>query len=82
MKKVDQWLKQKRIHPQRFYGACFTIALVGILVVSYFVLRHSDDDHINLIEDAEIRTGPNAAYPVLYQVHKGDEFLQIGKQGK
>lgn len=82
MKKVDQCLKQKRIHPQRFYGACFTIALVGILVVSYFVLRHSDDDHINLIEDAEIRTGPNAAYPVLYQVHKGDEFLQIGKQGK
>ncbi|ARJ49938.1 N-acetylmuramoyl-L-alanine amidase [Staphylococcus lutrae] len=82
MNQFERWLQQKRIRPQRFYGICLTLSLIGIIAISYLVLRHSDSDHIVLIEDAEIRTGPNAAYPVLYAIHQGDEFVQIGKSGK
>ena len=30
----------------------------------------------------ELRTGPNLAYPVIYQVEKGDTFTRLSKSGK
>lgn len=41
-----------------------------------------DSGNITITENAELRTGPNAAYPVIYKVEKGDHFKKIGKVGK
>ena len=30
----------------------------------------------------KLRTGPNVAYPVIYQVEKGDTFTRLSKSGK
>lgn len=48
------------------------------------LMNHSDQgsNRITVSENAELRTGPNAAYPVLYQVDKGETFTRLGKSGK
>ncbi|MGT0186077.1 hypothetical protein ACVNP0_11860 [Staphylococcus aureus] len=39
--------------------------------------------NITITENAELRTGPNAAYPVIYKVEKiSYHFKKIGKVGK
>jgi len=47
-------------------------------------LNYNDEDNgtITITENAELRTGPNAAYPVIYKIEKGDTFEKIDKSGK
>ena len=47
-------------------------------------MNHNDQDsnRLTITEDAEIRTGPNAAYPIIYKIEKGDSFKKVDKQGK
>ena len=47
---------------------CFYI----ILILLFMLMNHSDQgsNRITVSENAELRTGPNAAYPVIYQVEK------------
>ena len=49
-----------------------------------YVLNYNDEDNgtITITENAELRTGPNAAYPVIYKIEKGDTFEKIDKSGK
>ncbi|MEJ7545644.1 SH3 domain-containing protein, partial [Staphylococcus hominis] len=35
-----------------------------------------------ITENAELRTGPNAAYPVIYKIEKGESFKKIDRKGK
>ena len=44
-------------------------------------LNHSDEDsgQITITENAELRTGPNAA-PVIYKIEKGDSFKKLIKR--
>ena len=82
MKRIQAWFKRKRLKPLPvIVSAVLLIALIIVLIVSIHHYRKTDDTVV-LIEDAEIRTGPNAAFPTLYKVHKGDKFKQIGKSGK
>ncbi|MBA8761846.1 N-acetylmuramoyl-L-alanine amidase [Staphylococcus coagulans] len=82
MKKVDQWLKKKRIKPHRFYLALLILAVFIAIVISFILIRESHTSQIHVVEDAEIRTGPNAAFPVIYKVKEGDSFVKIGQSGK
>ena len=47
-------------------------------------MNHNDQDsnRLTITEDAEIRTGPNAGYPVIYKVEKGDSFKKLKTSGK
>ncbi len=60
------------------------IAFVLFIIFLFLLLNSNSEDsgNITITENAELRTGPNAAYPVIYKVEKGDHFKKIGKVGK
>ncbi|MGX0400861.1 N-acetylmuramoyl-L-alanine amidase [Staphylococcus pasteuri] len=60
------------------------ICFVLFLILLFMFLNYNDEDNgtISITESAELRTGPNAAYPVIYKIEKGDTFEKIGKSGK
>mgnify|MGYP002715957693 FL=1 len=82
MNKLDAWLTK--------HGLKNMLTLVVVLVFLLFVIllfmfmNHNDQDsnRITMTEDAEIRTGPNAGYPVIYKVEKGDSFEKLKTSGK
>lgn len=45
-------------------------------------LSDEDTGQITITENAELRTGPNAAYPVIYKIEKGETFKKIDRKGK
>ncbi|MGT0299019.1 hypothetical protein ACV566_10995 [Staphylococcus aureus] len=52
------------------------IAFVLFIIFLFLLLNSDREDsgNITITENAELRTGPNAAYPVIYKVEKGDHF--------
>ncbi|MDO5374600.1 MAG: N-acetylmuramoyl-L-alanine amidase [Staphylococcus rostri] len=82
MRKFDQWLRQRKLNPKRVYIAILAVLFLLFLIILLFVLIGKSDDKVHLVEDAEIRTGPNAAYPVLYNVKEGDTFKILSRTGK
>lgn len=44
-------------------------------------LSDEDTGQITITENAELRTGPNAAYPVIYKIEKGKSFKKIDRKG-
>ena len=43
-------------------------------------LSDEDTGQITITENAELRTGPNAAYPVIYKIEKGKSFKKIDRK--
>ncbi|UXR77221.1 MULTISPECIES: N-acetylmuramoyl-L-alanine amidase [unclassified Staphylococcus] len=82
MRKLDQWLRQKRLNPKRVYLAVISLLFVIILATAMTITSNNHDEQVHLIEDAEVRTGPNAGYPVIYDVEEGDKFKVISRSGK
>ncbi|UEX91032.1 N-acetylmuramoyl-L-alanine amidase [Staphylococcus ratti] len=82
MKRFEKWLRSKKIEPRRFYIGAILVSLVFILLVVINSIKDDTDNKIYLTEDAEIRTGPNASYPVLFNIREGEAFKVIGHEGK
>ncbi|TDM13052.1 N-acetylmuramoyl-L-alanine amidase [Macrococcus lamae] len=63
------------------------IALLGgilLAVILFNLLTGSTGvpKKLSMIENTELRTGPQAIYPVIYKVEKGDRFNIIERKGK
>ncbi|QLK85994.1 N-acetylmuramoyl-L-alanine amidase [Staphylococcus sp. 17KM0847] len=82
MRKFDRWLRNKKINPKRVYIVALCILLLLMIAFVFIGLNSGNDKKLRMVEDAEIRTGPNAAYPVLYEVKKGETFDIVSRQGK
>lgn len=82
MMKLNQWLIQRKLNPKRVYLALLALFALVFLVVLIVLTTTQDDDKVHLVENAEIRTGPNAGYPVVYNVQKGDTFKVLSRSGK
>lgn len=82
MSKVDAWLLKHGLKNRLTLSV--VIAFILFLIILFMLMNHSDQgsNRITVSENAELRTGPNAAYPVLYQVDKGETFTRLGKSGK
>ncbi|HCU8227588.1 TPA: N-acetylmuramoyl-L-alanine amidase [Staphylococcus aureus] len=82
MKKIEAWLSKKGLKNKR--TLIVVIAFVLFIIFLFLLLNSNSEDsgNITITENAELRTGPNAAYPVIYKVEKGDHFKKIGKVGK
>ncbi|MGZ2415869.1 N-acetylmuramoyl-L-alanine amidase [Staphylococcus caledonicus] len=82
MSKLDAWLSKHGLKNGLTLSVVITFIL--FLIILFMLMNHSDQgsNRITVSENAELRTGPNAAYPVLYQVDKGETFTRLGKSGK
>ncbi|MCE5089860.1 N-acetylmuramoyl-L-alanine amidase [Staphylococcus devriesei] len=82
MSKVDAWLLKHGLKNRLTLSV--VIAFILFLIILFMLMNHSDQgsNRITVSENAELRTGPNAAYPVLYQVDKGETFTRLGKSGE
>lgn len=82
MKKIDSWLTK---HGQKNRLTLVVIAIFIIFLILLFMfvnLSDEDTGQITITENAELRTGPNAAYPVIYKIDKGESFKKIDRKGK
>ncbi|KEA37748.1 cell wall amidase [Staphylococcus epidermidis] len=82
MKKIDSWLT---IHglKNRLTLVVIVIFIIFLILLFMFVnLSDEDTGQITITENAELRTGPNAAYPVIYKIEKGKSFKKIDRKGK
>jgi len=52
-----------------------------VLIVFAFIAKQENPKRLSLVEDNSLRTGPNAMYPEIFKVKKGESF-KILKQDK
>lgn len=82
MKKIDSWLT-KHCLKNRLTLVVIVIFIIFLILLFMFVnLSDEDTGQITITENAELRTGPNAAYPVIYKIEKGESFKKIDRKGK
>ncbi|MDU2696441.1 MAG: N-acetylmuramoyl-L-alanine amidase [Staphylococcus epidermidis] len=82
MKKIDSWLTKHGLK-NRLTLVVIAIFIIFLILLLMFVnLSDEDTGQITITENAELRTGPNAAYPVIYKIDKGESFKKIDRKGK
>ena len=82
MKKIDSWLTKHGLK-NRLTLVVMAIFIIFLILLFMFVnLSDEDTGQITITENAELRTGPNAAYPVIYKIDKGEIFKKIDRKGK
>ena len=82
MKKIDSWLTKHGLK-NRLTLVVVVIFIIFLILLFMFVnLSDEDTGQITITENAELRTGPNAAYPVIYKIEKGESFKKIDRKGK
>ncbi|MCG2490573.1 N-acetylmuramoyl-L-alanine amidase [Staphylococcus epidermidis] len=82
MKKIDSWLTKHGLK-NRLTLVVIAIFIIFLILLFMFVnLSDEDTGQITITENAELRTGPNAAYPVIYKIDKGESFKEIDRKGK
>lgn len=82
MKKIDSWLTKHDLK-NRLTLVVIVILIIFLILLFMFVnLSDEDTGQITITENAELRTGPNAAYPVIYKIEKGESFKKIDRKGK
>ena len=80
MKKIDEWLTRHGLKNR--LTLVVVIAFILFLILLFMFLNHSDEDsgQITITENAELRTGPNAAYPVIYKIEKRRQLQKVDKK--
>lgn len=82
MKKIDSWLTKHGLK-NRLTLVVIVIFIIFLILLFMFVnLSDEDTGQITITENAELRTGPNASYPVIYKIEKGESFKKIDRKGK
>ncbi|MCE4982080.1 N-acetylmuramoyl-L-alanine amidase [Staphylococcus epidermidis] len=82
MKKIDSWLTKHGLK-NRLTLVVIVIFIIFLILLFMFVnLSDEDTGQITITENAELRTGPNVAYPVIYKIEKGESFKKIDRKGK
>ncbi|AYY63080.1 cell wall amidase [Staphylococcus epidermidis] len=82
MKKIDSWLTKHGLK-NRLTPVVIAIFIIFLILLFMFVnLSDEDTGQITITDNAELRTGPNAAYPVIYKIDKGESFKKIDRKGK
>ena len=82
MKKIDSWLTKHGLK-NRLTLVVIAIFIIFLILLFMFVnLSDEDTGQITITDNAELRTGPNAAYPVIHKIEKGESFKKIDRKGK
>lgn len=82
MKKIDSWLTKHGLK-NRLTLVVIAIFIIFLILLFMFVnLSDEDTGQITITENAELKTGPNAAYPVIYKIDKDESFKKIDRKGK
>ncbi|MCG2172387.1 N-acetylmuramoyl-L-alanine amidase [Staphylococcus epidermidis] len=82
MTKIDSWLTKHGLK-NRLTLVVIAIFIIFLILLFMFVnLSDEDTGQITITDNAELRTGPNAAYPVIYKIDKGESFKKIDRKGK
>lgn len=82
MKKIDSWLTKHGLKNGLTLVVIVIFIIFLILLFMFVNLSDEDTGQITITENAELRTGPNAAYPVIYKIEKGKSFKKIDRKGK
>lgn len=81
MKKIDLRPIQRSRLLRLLLLSLLTILLI-LLLFWLFTKQNNEPTKLSMIEDGELRTGPQAFYPVIFDVKKGEDFNIVKHTGK
>ncbi|WP_414042845.1 N-acetylmuramoyl-L-alanine amidase [Macrococcus sp. EM39E] len=81
MKKIDLRPFQ-RSRPLRI--AFFSLLTIIIIILLFYIYskQTSEPTQLSMIENGSLRTGPQAFYPIIFDVKKGEDFKILKQTGK
>lgn len=81
MKKIDLRPLQ---HSRLLRLLLLTVIVITIVLILFllFSKKSSEPTQLSMIENSQLRTGPQANYPVIFDVEKGEDFDIIKNTGK
>ncbi|MGO1759804.1 MAG: SH3 domain-containing protein, partial [Mammaliicoccus vitulinus] len=82
MNRINLWFKKRRIKPVPVIGVAVLLIVLLIIIISLLIPNEDEPKTLSMKEDGELRTGPAAYYPIIFDVKKGDNFEITDRKGK
>ncbi|WP_323704661.1 N-acetylmuramoyl-L-alanine amidase [Mammaliicoccus sp. Dog046] len=82
MNQLRLWFKKNKLKPIPVISAAAIVIILLIVLINALTPDGSDPKTLSMKEDGELRTGPAAYYPIIFEVKDGDKFEITDRQGK
>lgn len=82
MNQLRLWFKKNKLKPIPVISVAAIVIILLIVLINTLTSDGSDPKTLSMKEDGELRTGPAAYYPIIFEVKDGDKFDITDRQGK
>lgn len=82
MNRINLWFKKRRIKPVPVISVAILLIVLLIIIIYLLIPKEDEPKTLSMKEDGELRTGPAAYYPIIFDVKKGDNFDITDREGK
>nr|WP_263313084.1 N-acetylmuramoyl-L-alanine amidase [Mammaliicoccus sp. Marseille-Q6498] len=82
MNRINLWFKEKKLKPIPVIVAAVIIIVLFIIIINLLIPDGGEPKTLSMKEDGELRTGPAAYYPIIFEVKDGDKLDITDRQGK
>ena len=82
MNRISLWFKKKKLKPIPIIIVGLILLALIIIIINLLTQEDEEPKSLSMIEDGELRTGPAAFYPIIFDVKDGDKFEIIDREGK
>lgn len=82
MNRINLWFKKRRIKPVPVISVAILLIVLLIIIIYLLIPKEDEPKTLSMKEDGELRTGPAAYYPIIFDVKKGDSFDITDREGK
>ncbi|MDT3994384.1 N-acetylmuramoyl-L-alanine amidase [Mammaliicoccus fleurettii] len=82
MNRINLWFKKRKIKPVPVISAAVLLLVLLIIIINLIIPNEGEPKTLTMKEDNELRTGPAAYYPIIFDVKEGDDFEITDRQDK
>lgn len=82
MNRISLWFKKKKLKPIPIFIIGLILIALIVVIINLLTPEEEEPKSLSMIEDGELRTGPAAFYPIIFDVKDGDKFDIIDREGK
>ncbi|GGI40199.1 N-acetylmuramoyl-L-alanine amidase [Mammaliicoccus stepanovicii] len=82
MNRINLWFKKYKLKPIPVISVAVIVIILLIVLIKMLIPNDVEPKSLSMIEDGELRTGPAAYYPIIFEVKDGDKFEITDRKGK
>ena len=72
MNRISLWFKKKKLKPIPIIIVGLILLALIIIIINLLTQEDEEPKSLSMIEDGELRTGPAAFYPIIFDLKDGD----------